>query len=157
MFTVCPKKSVQQVFLLTKLIPFTIVQNISASDSLRTTGVKNLDNVFFVEVVWLAIHITLTKIQIVDAGDSILLGMVDKFYNKAGYTKPLNLGLSKFLWHMFMNGSMATVCNRDPTKKEARAALGTQRIVKGHGLCDVYTKSNKAIASGSPDLWSFFW
>jgi hypothetical protein len=59
--------------------------------------------------------------------------MADDMYHRAGYTPALNLGLAKFVWNVFMNLHIAIPCNRDPSKKEVRKALGTTKI-KGHGL-----------------------
>lgn len=83
------------------------------------------------------------KRSISDIGNVVkYLSMVDMFYSKAGYTKPLNLGPAKFTWNSILHGKMNSVINRNPTKKEAMAALGTKQVVRGHGLGSAVPKAS---------------
>jgi thioredoxin reductase len=77
----------------------------------------------------------LFKRSVTDVGNFVkYMSVVDKLYNKAGYTKPLNLGLAKFTWIAYLHGRQNTVIHRNPSKQEAIKALGSRNIVKGHGL-----------------------
>jgi thioredoxin reductase len=90
----------------------------------------------------------LFKRSATDCGNFVkYLSMVDALYHKVGYTKPLNLGLAKFTWIAYYHGRQNTVINRNPTRKEARKALNTARVVKGHGLLNASASTNQAVVA----------
>ena len=48
-----------------------------------------------------------------------------------------------------MYGRMNTVINRNPTKKEAKAALGTKRIVRGHGIANAVPRTKNSLVTSA--------